>query len=389
MRFELTEEQKMVVEMARDFAEKEIAPTVEYDDEHHLYRPEITKKMAELGLLGFAIKEEYGGNGMGFMEGVLAFEEISAVHAAWRLPLNMQAWGPAYTIQRYGTEKQKQEFIEKFVTAEYTGSFAITEPNSGSDVVSMNTTAVDKGDYFELNGQKMWISNGHVTDWGLVYAMTDKAARYKGMTCFLVNYKWEGVTANPIHTKFGLHAAPTSEVVFENVKVPKEYVLGQVGQGFPICMWQLNNTRLGCALAGVGIALASLRASIQYANERTQFGKKIGAYQLIQEQIVEIHLLHHAARMACLEAGYLKDHNLPNQLQTSTAKLAAAHAAVTGANLCMKIHGSYGYSTEYPCGRLLRDAKSMEILEGTSNIQTGIIAGILLGDAPNRSTNDV
>lgn len=385
MHFGLTEEQQMLQDMARKFAENEIAPTLEEDEAAHRFRPEIVKKMGELGFFGCAIPEEYGGNGMGFLESVLIAEQIAKVSASWRLPFNMQNLGPAVTVNKFGTEEQKKKYIPGWVSGEKLGFFAITEPNTGSDVASMKTTAIDRGDYWELNGQKMWISNAHVGDYGLVYAYTNREAKYKGMTCFIVDLKnTEGIETNPIETKMGLHCAPTGEIIFDGAKIPKENVLGKEGDGFKICMWQLNNTRLGCAAGGLGISGACVEASIQYANERQQFGKKISSFQMIKAQIAEMVAEHHAAQMLVYRAAWLKDQGLPNQYETSIAKYYASEAAVHAANECMKIFGSYGYSTEYPAERFLRDAKSLQTVEGTSNIQKLIISGIALGEAPNR-----
>jgi glutaryl-CoA dehydrogenase (non-decarboxylating) len=385
MDFELTPEQKMVQEQAKRFAEQEIKPTVEKEEEEHAFSLERVRKMADLGFFGCGIKEEYGGNGMGLLESVLLAEQIAKVSPSWRLPFNMQNLGPALTIQEFGNEKQKQDLIPKLVSAENVGFFAITEPNSGSDVASMKTTAKDCGDHWELNGTKTWISNAQVGDVGLVYAFTDRAAKYKGMTAFLVDLKkTKGVTTKAIETKLGLHCAPTGEVIFDEAKVPKDAVLGQIGDGFRICMWQLNNTRLGCAAGALGCAGGAIDLGIQYANERTQFGQPIGKFQLIQASLAELVAEHHAAQLLVYRAAYLKDKGLPNQLETSIAKFYSAEAAVHATNEVMKIFGSWGYSTEYAIERYFRDAKSYQVVEGTSNIQKTIIAGIALGHTANR-----
>ncbi|WP_366922279.1 acyl-CoA dehydrogenase family protein [Metallumcola ferriviriculae] len=385
MFFGLTEEQQMVQDMAKKFAENEILPTLEEDEANHRFRPELVKKMGELGFFGCGIPEEYGGNGMGLLESVIMAEQVAKVSASWRLPFNMQNIGPSLTVNKFGTDEQKQKYIPGWVSGEKIGFFAITEPNTGSDVASMKTTATDKGDHWEINGQKMWISNAHFGDYGLLYAVTDKDAKYKGLTCFIIDLKnTEGVETNGIETKAGLYCAPTGEIAFDGAKIPKDSVLGKVGDGFKICMWQLNNTRIGCAAGGLGISAACVEASIQYANERTQFGKKIGSYQMIQAQIAEMDAEHHATQLLVYRAAWLKDQGLPNQYETSIAKYYAAEAAVHAANECMKIFGSYGFSTEYPAERFLRDSKSLQTVEGTSNIQKLIIAGIALGDAPNR-----
>ena len=385
MDFGLTEEQRMMQQMAKDFAEKEILPTLKEDEANHRFRPELVRKMAELGFFGCALPEEYGGNGYGFLESVIISEQIAKVSGSWRLPFNMQNIGPAITVNKFGTEEQKRRFIPKWVSAEYFGFFAITEPNSGSDVASMRTTAIDRGDHWEINGQKMWISNAHVGDWGLLYAFTDRSKKYKGMTCFIINLKeTEGIITAPIETKLGLHCAPTGEISFNSAKIPKDSVLGEVGMGFQICMWQLNNTRISCASGAIGIAGGAIAAAIGYANERTQFGQKIGNYQMIQAQIADMVAEHEAAQLLVYRAAWLKDQGLPNQHQTSMAKLFASEACVHAASDTMKIFGSYGFSTEYPAERFLRDAQSLRVVEGTSNIQKTIIAGISLGDVVNR-----
>ncbi len=385
MQFGLTEEQRMMQDMAKNFAEKEILPTLEEDEANHTFRPELVRKMGELSFFGCAVAEEYDGNGFGFLESVILTEQIGKVSGSWRVPFNMQNIGPAVTVNKFGTEEQKQRFIPGWVSGETIGFFAMTEPNTGSDVVGMGTTATDRGDHWELNGQKMWISNAHVGNWGLVYAVTDREKKHKGMTCFIVNLKAnEGIHTAPIETKLGLHCSPTGEIAFSGARIPKDSVLGEVDQGFPICMWQLNNTRISCAAGAIGIGGGAIEAAIGYANERTQFGKKIGAYQMVQAQIADMVAEHEAAKLLVYRAAWLKDQGLPNQHETSMAKLFASEAAVHAASDTMKIFGSYGFSTEYPAERFLRDAQSLRVVEGTSNIQKLIIAGISLGDSVNR-----
>jgi glutaryl-CoA dehydrogenase (non-decarboxylating) len=385
MDFELTPEQKMLQDMARDFAENEIKPHVEEDEKNQHWRKEIFDKMAELGFFGFCIDEQYGGNGMGFMEGSLAIEQVAKVHTSWRMAFNMQCWGPALNIQRFGTEEQKKHYIPKFVSGEYVGSFAMTEPDIGSDVASMRCRADDKGDYYVVNGSKMFITNGTVTNHGLLYVKTDKDAGANGITCFIMDYSLPGITRRKLHDKVGLWASDTAEIAFEDVKVLKKLVLGQVNKGFQICMTQLNGTRLGCSAGALGLSGAILEASIKYANERSQFGKQIGRYQLIQHQIAEMKMEHEALAAMVYKAAWLKDKGLPNVMETSMSKLFGAKAVVHAANECMKLHGSYGYSEEYPCGRFLRDSKQFETLEGTSNMHTMIVANATLGYAPNRA----
>jgi glutaryl-CoA dehydrogenase (non-decarboxylating) len=385
MDFGFTEEQQMVQDMAKRFAEDEIAPYIEEDEENHHYRREILSKMGELGLLGWSIPEEYGGNGMGWMEGVTALYEIAKVHTSWRLSISGNCWGPAFTINEWGTDEQKKKYIPGLMDGSAVGSFAITEANSGSDVGSMKTFAADKGDHWELNGSKMWISGGHTSNTGLVYAATKEGGGAKGLSCFIVDFdNTEGIERIALHDKVGMWPAPTSELVFDGAKIPKENLLGPLDKGFQVCMWMLNNTRMGCATGAAALGAAALEGSVNYANERIQFGQPIGKFQAIQHQIAEMKLEDDAAKYLVFRAAWLKENGLPSQQETSMAKLVGCNAAVHGANLAMKIYGSYGYSNEYPCGRWLRDAKQFETLEGTSNIHMGIVGGIELGYQANR-----
>ena len=383
--FELTEEQLLVQDTARRFAEEDIAPTLEEEEKKHEFRADRVGRMGELGFFACALPDELGGNGMGFLESVLMAEQVARVSASWRVQFNMQNLGPPLTVARFGTAAQKEKYIPGWISGEKLGFFAMTEPNSGSDVASMKTVAVDKGDHWEVQGSKLWISNAQVGDAGLLYAYTDKDAGHKGISAFIIEPKnIEGCTAKAIDTKLGLHCSPTGEFVFDGAKIPKDALLGEEGQGFKICMWQLNNTRINCAAGALGVAGGALELSINYANERTQFGKPISKHQMIQAQIAEMAVEHEAAKLLVYRAAWLKDQNRPNQYETSIAKLAASEAAVHAANECMKIFGSYGFSTEYPAERFYRDAKSLQVVEGTSNVQKIIIAGVACGFTKNR-----
>ena len=383
--FELTEEQLLVQDTARRFAEEDIAPTLEEEEKKHEFRADRVGRMGELGFFACALPDELGGNGMGFLESVLMAEQVARVSASWRVQFNMQNLGPPLTVARFGTAAQKEKFIPGWISGEKLGFFAMTEPNSGSDVASMQTYAVDKGDHWEIHGSKLWISNAQVGDAGLLYAYTDKDPGHKGISAFIIEPKnIAGCTAKAIDTKLGLHCSPTGEFVFDGAKIPKDALLGEEGQGFKICMWQLNNTRINCAAGALGVAGGALELSINYANERIQFGKPISRHQMIQAQIAEMVVEHEAAKLLVYRAAWLKDQNRPNQYETSIAKLAASEAAVHAANECMKIFGSYGFSTEYPAERFYRDAKSLQVVEGTSNVQKIIISGIACGFTKNR-----
>ncbi|HEU0259486.1 MAG TPA: acyl-CoA dehydrogenase family protein [Burkholderiales bacterium] len=385
MNFELSEDQRLIQETARRFAAEQIAPTLEEEERRHEFRADRVAKMGELGFFSCALPEKLGGSGMGFMESVLMAEQIAKVSASWRLPFNMQNLGPALTVAKFGTEAQRKKYVPGWVAGTQLGFFAMTEPNTGSDVASMKTHALDMGDHWEVHGSKMWISQAQVGDAGLLYAYTDRDKGNKGITAFIIEpKKMKGCTARGIETKLGLHCAPTGEFVFEGMKVPKENVLGKPGEGFRMCMWQLNQTRLGCAAGALGVAGGALELAVNYANERKQFGRPIAQHQMIQAQIADMVVEHQAAQVLVYRAAWLKDQAKPSQYETSVAKLAASEAAVHAANECMKIFGSYGYSTEFPAERFYRDAKSLQIVEGTSNIQKIIISGMASGATPNR-----
>ena len=385
MNFDLNEEQRLIQDTARRFAAEQIAPTLAEEERRHEFRADRVAQMGSLGFFSCALPEALGGSGMGFMESVLMSEQIARVSASWRLPFNMQNLGPALTVAKFGSPAQQAKYVPGWVAGTQLGFFAMTEPNTGSDVASMKTHALDKGDHWEVHGNKMWISQAHVGDAGLLYAYTDRAAGNKGITAFIIEPKtMKGCSARAIETKLGLHCSPTGEFVFDGMAVPKENVLGKPGEGFRICMWQLNQTRLGCAAGALGVAGGALDLAIDYANQRQQFGKPISQHQMVQAQIAEMVVEHEAAQMLVYRAAWLKDQGKPNQFETSVAKLAASEAAVHAANECMKIFGSYGFSTEYPAERFYRDAKSLQVVEGTSNIQKMIISGMACGATPNR-----
>jgi len=380
MNFELTEEQLEMKKMARDFAEKEILPIIEKDEAEHKFRPEIVRKMGELGFFGGVIPEEFGGTDVGMLSTLIMNEEIARVSASYGLPFNMQTIGPGLVLLKWGSDEHKKKYIPKLVAGEMMGCFAITEPNSGSDVASMKSTAVDKGDHWLINGTKTWISNAQVADVGIVYAYTDKEKGHKGMSAFVVDMKnTPGVSTTAIETKLGLHCAPTGEIIFEDAKIPKDALLGQLGDGFKICMGMLDNTRLSCSSRAVGVAQGALDDAIKYANEREQFGKKIADFEMIQDQLAEMYVEIEAARHLVYKAACIKDKGIRNSFEVSTAKYFSAETAAKVTSEAVKIFGSYGFSSEYPVERRFRDAKSFQIVEGTSNIQKVIIASYLLG----------
>jgi glutaryl-CoA dehydrogenase (non-decarboxylating) len=382
MDFELSEEHELMRSTAESFARDRIAPLVAEDEAAHRFRPEVVREMGELGFFGAVIDEAYGGTNAGYMASALMTMEVAQVSASWGLPFNMQTMGPGLTIQRWGTEEQKQRYIPKLVTGELLGCFAMTEPGTGSDVASMKTEATRTEDGWVLNGQKTWISQAAEANVGLIFAYTDRSKKQRGITCFIVDLKnTEGITTVPIKDKFGLFCAPTGEIFFQDAPIPAENVLGEVDQGFKVCMAMLDGTRLSCASRAVGVGKACLAEAARYAKERIQFGQPISSFQMVQSDLVEMHVEHEAARLLVLRAAATRDTgNLRNTVEVSTAKYFAAEAAVHAANTTMKIFGSYGFSTEYPAARLLRDSKSFQIVEGTSNIQKMIIARQVLDE---------
>ncbi len=376
MDFELTEELLAVRQLARDFAEKEIAPTAAVDDREHRFRRDFIEKMAELGFFGCTLPEDCGGNNLGFLALAVITEEISRVHSAIRVFINMQA-GPATTIADFGSAEQKQ-WIGPLIRGEKIGCFAITEPDAGSDVAAMRSTAVKNGKGYVLNGTKTWISNATVADAGIVFAYTDRSLKHKGMSAFYVDLNQPGVSRRNLD-KMGAHASPTGELAFDNVPVPAENLIGKEGDGFKICMTHLNHTRLACAAGAVGVARAAREAAVSYANQREQFGQKIGQFQMNQDLIAQMVVHEEGARVLVHRAAALADQQRPHTLETTIAKYAAAEAAAYNADAALRILGAYGYSTEFPVERYLRDAKSYQIVEGSSNILKLIIAQDALG----------
>ncbi|MEK7228498.1 MAG: glutaryl-CoA dehydrogenase Acd [Candidatus Binatota bacterium] len=377
MDFDLSDELVAAQELARDFAEKEIGPTAAKDDKEHTFRRDLISKMGELGFYGCVIPESYGGSGLGFLALALITEEIARVHSAMRVFMNMQV-GPALTLLRFGSEELKKRWIPPLIRGESVGCFAITEPDAGSDVAAMRTTAVRDGDSYTLNGSKIWISNAPVADSALIYAVTDRSQKHRGISAFYADLHQPGVSRRALDA-LGVHASPLGELTFENFRVPAENLIGNEGEGFKICMWQLNQTRLSCAAGALGVARAAKEAAVSYANQREQFGQKIGQFQMIQDVIAQMVVHEEAARLLVYRAAWLADRGQPNNLEVSIAKYTAAEAAAYAADGALKILGAYGYSTEFPVERYLRDSKSYQIVEGSSNIQKLIIAGDALG----------
>ncbi len=381
MDFGLSEELQMLKDTVRDFVDEKIAPFAdEWEENHHFPYKEAIKPMGDLGFFGTVIPEEYGGNNMGWLAAIILTEEIARGCSALRVQINMQTTGMAFTICHYGSEEVKKKYISKLVSAEYVGAFAMTEPNAGSDVMSMKSTAEDKGDHWLLNGSKTWISNASVADAIIYYAYTDREAKSRGMSAFVIEPKnFNGITTTDLD-KTGTHATPTGELILENTKVPKENIIGKPGDGLKILFGSLANSRLSCAAGGVGLAQACLEAVTKYAMEREQFGQPIGAFQMNQDMIAQMVSEIEAARLSCYKAAWQKDQGmLGNNMEVAQSKYLAAEIAYKCSRYAMSILGAYGYSTEYPVARYYRDAPPYGMVEGSTNICKFIIAQDQLG----------
>ncbi len=387
MDFEFSEELQMLQEMARDFANEQIAPNADqWDEDDYFPHDEVIKPMGELGFFGTVIPEQYGGNEMGWMAAMILTEEIARASSSLRVQINMLELGCAASIVRYcKSEEVKQKYVPKLTSGQWLGGFGITEPNAGSDVMAMKSTAVDAGDHWVLNGSKTWISNADIANCVLYYAYTDKEARGKGLSCFVIDMlnedgtRPEGISVSRLD-KLGSHSSPTGEIYLDNLKVPKENILGEPGDGAKIVFSSLNQTRLSAAAGGVGLAQACLDEAVKYANEREQFGKPIAKQQMIQDQIAQMACEIECARLLVYKAAVQKDAgNLGNTYEVAMAKYKAGETAAFCAQQAMRILGAYGYSTEYPVARYYRDAPTYFMVEGSANICKWIVALDALG----------
>ena len=380
MDFDLTPEQVMVRDMAREFALREIVPVAKEDDTDEHYRPETTQKMAALGMLGAPLPQEYGGAGFDYITYLLICEEIAKASAGvFTTCLTVHTSLFQMPILRFGSDKLKRKFLTRTTKGELLGCFAMTEADSGSDVASLDMSARPDGKDWLLKGNKMWISNGGIADVALIFAQTDKAKRHRGITAFLVERNTPGFSSRNIHGKLGLRDSNTAELILQDCRVSAENLLGGVGEGFKVGMYALDCARLSTAAACVGVAQAAIDAAVKYARERKQFGKPIAGFQLIQEMVADMVAETEAARYVVYHAGHLKTREAPLVREASIAKYFAAEVAVRATQKAVKIFGGYGYSNEYPVGRYLRDAVGLQLYEGTAEIQKLIIGRETLG----------
>ncbi|WP_077329384.1 acyl-CoA dehydrogenase [Virgibacillus siamensis] len=377
MNFQLTEEQEMLRKMVRDFAKKEVEPTAAERDEEERFDRKIFDQMAELGLTGIPWPEEYGGIGADFVSYVIAVEELSRVCASTGVTLSAHLSLASWPIYKYGNEEQKKTFLYRLATGEALGAYALSEPGSGSDAAGMKTIAKKDGDDYILNGSKVWITNGGVADLYIVFAMTNPEARHKGISAFIVEKGTEGFTFGKKEKKLGIRSSPTTELIFENCRVPKENMLGEEGEGFKIAMTTLDGGRNGIAAQALGIAQGALDASTDYAKEREQFGKPIAANQGISFKLADMATDVEAARLLTYQAAWLESEGKPYGKASAMSKLFAGDAAMRITVEAVQVFGGYGYTKDYPVERYMRDAKITQIYEGTNEIQRLVIGRML------------
>lgn len=387
MNFSFTEEQKSVRKVVRSFVDREIIPFIKEWDEKGHFETNILKRLAELQLMGVCIPEEYGGVGMDYNTLAIVCEELERGDTAFRTAVSVHTGLNSMTLLQWGTEEQKQKYLVPQAKGEKVAAFGLTEPNAGSDVAALETTAVKEGNYYILNGSKTWISLCDVADHFLIFAKTDTQAKHHGISCFIVERTFEGVKTKAIKGKLGIRAGNTGEVFLEDVKVPASNLVGEEGEGFKIAMAALDNGRFTVAAGACGTIMASLEASVKYCEERKTFGKEIGRHQLVQQMIAKMSANLEISRLLVFKAGWLKNEGKRNTQETSLAKWISCDAAFEAANDAVQIHGAYGFSNEFPVERYLRNAKAPVIYEGTREIHTIMQAEYALGYRHDKPLN--
>ncbi|MBZ4653367.1 MAG: acyl-CoA dehydrogenase domain protein [Peptococcaceae bacterium] len=375
MDFELTKKQEMFRTLFQEFAEKEVAPKAFEIDENGEFPWDTVKKMGKLGFLGLPFTKEYGGAGADTLTYIMAVEEISRACAATGVILSAHVSLGCHPIYQFGTPQQKEKYLVPMAKGELLGAFGLTEPNAGTDAAGQQTAAVLDGDAYILNGTKIFITNGGCADVYIVFAMTDPAKGLKGISAFIVEKGTPGFTFGPKEHKMGIRASSTTELIFQDCRIPKENLLGKEGDGFKIAMQTLDGGRIGIAAQALGIAQAALDECVRYTKERQQFNKPLSNFQAIQWMIADMATDIDAARFLVYRAAVLKDKKKPFSKEAAMAKLFASEAAMKHTVKAVQIHGGYGYMKEYKVERLMRDAKITEIYEGTSEVQRMVIAG--------------
>jgi len=378
MHFELTEEHKMIRQAAREFAQTELLPGVIERDELQKFPHEQVKKMGELGFLGMMVDPKYNGGGMDTISYVLAMEEIAKVDASAAVIMSVNNSLVCWGLEQFGTEEQKQKYLTRLATGEIIGAFCLSEPEAGSDATSQQTTAIDKGDHYLLNGTKNWITNGGTASVYLVVAQTNREAGHRGINCLIVEKGMPGFEVGPKENKLGIRGSDTHTLQFNDVKVPKENRIGEDGFGFKFAMKTLGGGRIGIASQALGIASGAFELALAYSKVRKAFGTEIMNHQAIQFKLADMATEIEASRLLCLKAAWEKDQHLDYTMSGSIAKLFSSRTAMAVASESIQIHGGNGYVKEYHVERYLRDAKITEIYEGTSEVQRIVISRGLL-----------
>ncbi|HEY0246208.1 MAG TPA: acyl-CoA dehydrogenase [Mucilaginibacter sp.] len=374
MNFELSEEQIMIRQAARDFAQKELLPGVIERDEHQKFPAEQIKMLGELGFLGMMVSPKYGGSGMDAISYVLVMEELSKIDASASVVVSVNNSLICYGLEKYGNEEQKQKFLVPLAKGEKIGAFCLSEPEAGSDATSQKTTAIDMGDHYLLNGTKNWITNGSSASTYIVMAQTDASKRHHGINALIVEKGMEGFTVGAKENKLGIRGSDTHSLHFTDVKVPKENRIGEEGFGFKFAMTTLEGGRIGIASQALGIASGAYELALNYSKERRAFGKTLADLQSTQFKLADMATEIEASRLLCLKAAWLKDQGLPYAQASSMAKLFASQTAMKTTVEAVQIYGGYGFVKEYHVERLMRDAKITQIYEGTSEIQRIVIS---------------
>jgi alkylation response protein AidB-like acyl-CoA dehydrogenase len=375
MNFELTSEQQQIQAQARQFAREEVAPLAREADEKGEFPAHLVRRMGELGFLAGPVEPEYGGMGIDYVSFALVYEELGRIDSSIRGFLAVHAGLVSLCLRDWGTEEQKRRYLPRLATGELIGCYCLTEPNAGSDVASMESTAREEEDSYILNGEKIWITNGNIADVALVFASRDRSARHKGICAFIVETNTPGFRREKMSGKeLGHRASDHARIILEECRVPKSALLGEPGQGFKIGMSALDHGRLGVAAGALGVAQACLDACVEFVRQRRQFGQRIGDFQMIQATIADMAADVEASRLLVYRAAWMKQQGLPTTRETSIAKLFATEAAVRAASEAVLIHGGRGYSNDYPVERYYRDINGLQIYEGTSHIQRIVIA---------------
>ena len=377
MDFSLNKREELLLQMIREFAENEIKPLAAEVDEQERFPMESVEKMAKIGIMGIPIPVEYGGQGGTNQMYIMAVEELSRVCATTGVIVSAHTSLCMNPILEFGTEEQKMKYLPKLASGEWIGAFGLTEPNAGTDAAMQQTTAVLDGEEWVLNGSKIFITNAGYAHVYVIMAMTDKSLGTKGISAFIVEKDTPGFSIGKKEKKLGIRGSAICELIFENCRIPKGNLLGELGKGFKIAMMTLDGGRIGIASQALGIAQGAMDVTVKYTKERKQFGKAISAFQNTQFQMANLETRVQAARLLVRQAAYKKDMHLPYSVDAAMAKLFAAETAMEVTTKCLQFHGGYGYTREYEIERMMRDAKITEIYEGTSEVQRMVIAGKL------------